>query len=120
MSGGYNLRSCGLRRLGRGARAADAQLKVIFLVLVCIATAALFVWLVVGRATLGSDRGGLAVSGGPSMSAGTAVAEKAKPGTPTADGAPAPAAAEPSWVRHDVEVEELVRERLYGDQRRRR
>jgi hypothetical protein len=113
---------------------------VIVLVIVCIATATLLVWLVVefGR-LMRADRGGLAVDrlvhgvaggmrgaagrfgvsgggeGGSVGRGGTAVAEAPEPQAPeeVAD-------ADIAWVRHDAEVEDLVRERLYGDRRRRR
>lgn len=110
----------------------DAQPTVIVLVLVCIATATMFVMLLVefGRLMLRPDRGGFAVdrlvhgvAGGVRVAAGrfgvsggggTAVAEAPEPVAEEQ-----PTEADSSWVRHDVDVEDLVRERLYGDRQRR-
>ncbi|HTX46182.1 MAG TPA: hypothetical protein VMD48_07890 [Solirubrobacteraceae bacterium] len=62
----------------------------------------------------GGGEGG-SVGGGSVGGGGTAVAEAPEPQAPE-EGADADTA----WVRHDADVEDLVRERLYGDRRRRR
>jgi hypothetical protein len=113
---------------------------VIVLLLVCIATATLFVWLLVefGRLILRADRGDMAADrlvhgvaggvrgaagrfGGATGSGGHRVKmPRATVGT-YGDGAAVTggeAEADQSWVRHDMEVEESVRERLYGVPRR--
>lgn len=112
----------------------------IVLVLVCIATATLFVWLLVEfrRLMLRADRGGMAVDrlvhgvaggvrgaagrfGGTAGSGDHGVKVPLAPVRTSGDGAAmigGEAEANQSWVRHDMEVEESVRERLYGVPRR--
>jgi hypothetical protein len=112
---------------------------VIVLLLVFIATATLFVWLLVelGRLMLRADRGDMAVDrlvhgvaggvrgaagrfGGATGSGGHRVEAPRAPVGTSGDGAVTggEAGANQSWVRHDMEVEELVRERLYGGRSR--
>jgi hypothetical protein len=103
---------------------------VIVLVLVCIATAALFAVLLFefGRTALGHGRDGLlfdrALHGlaGGVRGAGGWIGGRGggvvAPGDGSAvapeGGAGVPGGEEPVWFRHDVVVEEMVRERLYG------
>jgi hypothetical protein len=109
---------------------------VIVLVLVCIGTATLFVVLAVelGRLMLGAEREGVAVDrllhrvagdlkGVPGAMPDATVRSAARsPEGPVAGGPPTVAerstseAADQTWVRHDLEVEQLVRDRLYGAQ----
>jgi hypothetical protein len=119
----------------------------IVLVLVFIATAALCLFLAVelARLMLGTERQGLAVdrllhgvagsvkgvlgampqatvrAEAPTLAEAPTVTEAPTlAGAPSVAGAPTISAGEDSWVRHDVEVEDLVRERLYGGRPARR
>jgi hypothetical protein len=109
---------------------------VIVLVLVCIATATFVVWLVFefGRSMFGVDRYPFAVDRVVhALAGGVRVAgERMRVPAPIrAVRSPAPVRApredeirsgehtppplpDDAWVRHDTEVEEMVRERLYG------
>jgi hypothetical protein len=124
---------------------------VIVLVLVCIATATLFAWLLfeLGRLMFGVDRspvgvdrvvhalaGGVRVAGerirvpvpirparwpapvrppreGAARS-GEGAARSGEGDARSGEGEARSEHADDAWVRHDAEVEEMVRERLYG------
>jgi hypothetical protein len=113
---------------------------VIVIVLVCIATATLFVVLAVelGKLMLGADRESVAVDRLLHGVAGTVKVAAGRFWAPTmgeqgarnergsvTPGDASPGAAEAgggaeedqTWVRHDLEVEQLVRDRLYGARR---
>jgi hypothetical protein len=103
---------------------------VIVIVLVCIATATLFVVLAVelGKLVLGTERENVAVdrllhgvAGGVKGVLGVTAAATVRPPSPpiVAEGqgateAPTVAAEDQTWLRHDLEVEQQVRDRLYG------
>ncbi len=93
----------------------------IVIVLVCIATATVFVVLAVelGKLILGAEREGVAVdrllhgvAGGVKGVLGVTLGATVRSAPP-----PTVQAEDQTWVRHDLEVEQLVRDRLYGGRR---